>query len=442
MKEFLSWGRYPLYQQQSVSIANRLQLASQMQNALKEDSKSILPYGQGRSYGDVCLNGNQQLVLSKNLDNLISFNRETGILRAESGITLAKLLDVIVPAGYFLPVTPGTKYVSLGGAVANDVHGKNHHCAGTFGTHIRALKIWRSDRGFVECTADSDAELFYASIAGLGLTGFITEVEIQLKKIDNHLIDIETHCFNSLDQFFELSSRLSQVYEYTVAWLDCLSTGNKEGRGVFFCGRHAKVQNKKIALKRKKIPLGLPFAFPRWVLNQFSMRCFNEFYFRLQSSKTGQSQVHYDPFFYPLDGVANWNKMYGNSGFAQFQCVLPKANNHAALRRLLKLVSASKSASFLTVLKEFGELTSPGLLSFPREGDTICLDFSLKNPKVFQLMKDLDAFVCSEGGALYPAKDAFMSAESFKQFYPQWAEFKKYIDPSFSSSFWRRVVNE
>lgn len=431
--DYLSWGRYPILEQRGRVFLNR-------KLPVNLDGSSYLPRGLGRSYGDVCLSQGGDLLLSKSLDNFISFDKENGILRAEAGVSLEEILKIIVPAGFFLPVTPGTKFVSLGGAVANDVHGKNHHCSGTFGRFVKSLRLWRSDMGFVDCSPTENKDLFEATISGLGLTGFITEVEFELKKINNHLIDVETHTFKNLDEFFELSKRLSLIYEYTVAWLDCLSSA-KNFRGVFFAGRHAEVKNVDIPLRKKSLPLSFPFNFPKWALNNYSMRCFNEAYFRLQSGKAEKSQTHYDPFFYPLDGVKNWNRMYGACGFTQFQCVLPNKNQHASLKRLLGIVANSRRASFLTVLKEFGAIESPGLLSFPRAGDTICLDFSLKDRKAFTFVKDLEEFVCSEGGALYPAKDAFMQADSFKLFYPNWERFSKQIDPAVKSCFWDRVFN-
>lgn len=426
-----SWGLFPKATHQEIKKYSK--------NTFNNIKNKFLAYGNGRSYGDVCLNNNGNLILTEVLDNLIFFDKKNGILRAEAGVSFSELLEIIVPKGFFLPVTPGTRFITLGGAVANDIHGKNHHSAGTFGNFVKAIKLQKSSGEILECSYNENKELFCATIGGLGLTGLILEVEFELKKIKNHLIDVSYIPFNSLDEFLKVSREKAKIYEYTVAWLDVLSPGEKSGRGILICGNHSKENNSKVLFKRRNLPLFIPFYFPSWVLNSLSMRVFNELYFRIHERKKNVSISHYEPFFYPLDGVKDWNKIYGKNGFTQFQCVLPTDNNNSLLKELLRKISVKKMGSFLTVLKEFGSIESKGLLSFPREGITICLDFALKDKNVIEYVKELSEFVRENGGALYPAKDAVMTKKSFEQFYPKLNEFKQFKDSNFSSSFWERI---
>lgn len=428
----LSWGLYPRINHNNVSHYSDKLLS-------KKNKDFYLAYGMGRSYGDVCLNEGNNLILSERLNKLIFFDKENGIIRAEAGISFHELLKVIVPFGYFLPVTPGTQFVTLGGAVANDVHGKNHHSAGTFGNFVTSIKLKRSNGKILNLSESDNKELFIATIGGLGLTGFILEVEFKLKAVNNHLIDVEYFPFSNLDEFFNISNDKEDKFEYTVAWLDCLSDGTKNNRGILICGNHASNSSSNINLKRGKLPLSVPFYFPSFVLNPLTMRVFNDVYFYIHKQKSKVTQIHYEPFFYPLDGVKNWNRIYGRKGFTQFQCVLPNSNNNEFMKELLKRVKKKNLGSFLTVLKQFGDIPSKGMLSFPREGATICLDFALGKPGVLQYVEELASFVTEAGGALYPAKDAVMTKEQFAKFFPELEEFKKYKDTNFTSSFWERV---
>ena len=432
MKSFQSWGHIPVVQQTILKPVWRNISIPEL------DQTTLLPFGLGRSYGDSCLNNGGTLCVTSNLNHFISFDNVNGLLRCEAGVSLDEILKLVVPHGWFLPVTPGTKYVTVGGAIANDVHGKNHHVTGTFGCHVTQFELLRSDGSRLICSPENNPELFAATISGLGLTGLITWAEISLKKINSSFIDSETIRFSNINEFFELSNESDDDWEYTVSWIDCLAKGKDLGRGLFMCGRHADQTHELSTHKLAK--LVIPFAMPQFLLNSYSITAFNNIYYRKNSNKKRKQLVHYDPFFYPLDSISRWNNMYGKRGFYQYQCVVPIDDGVEITRKLLQTISDSKQGSFLSVLKKFGNIKSPGMLSFPREGITLALDFPNHGTDTLTLMEKLDKIVVAAGGAVYPAKDARMSAASFQQYYPQWHEFSKYIDPGFSSSFWRRVT--
>jgi len=437
MPGYQSWGRIP--QATPPAAIRRLHWRSEL-GELDFGALAALPYGLGRSYGDSCLNAGGLLIDTRGLARLIQFDAERGILRAEAGASLAELLTVVVPRGWFLPVSPGTQFVTLGGAVANDIHGKNHHRAGSFGRHVRRFELWRSDGSRQECSPDQHAELFRATIGGLGLTGLISWVEIQLVAIASPYLQMERIRFASLDEYLALEAESSSDYEYTVSWIDCLRAGPT--RGLFqranFAepGADASGHGKALAPRR---PLRMPFDWPAWALHASAVKLFNRSLFHLQRSDRVARTTHYVPFFYPLDGVLDWNRIYGKHGFYQYQFVVPN-NAEDTFRAILERVSASRQGSFLVVLKKFGGATSPGMMSFPREGLTLTLDFPNRGASTLALLDELDALVGRAGGCVYPAKDARMSAASFQGYFPQWKEFSRYADPHFSSSFWRRVT--
>ena len=392
---------------------------------------ALLPYGNGRSYGDVCLNSGGTLLRTRGLDHLMAFDAENGILTCEAGVLLADILDVFVPQGWFLPVTPGTRFITVGGAIANDVHGKNHHAAGTFGRHVKRFELLRSDGSRRICALNENAEWFAASIGGLGLTGLITWAEIVLRRIDGPCIAVQNTRFSGLDQFFALNTAAEAQHEYTVAWVDCLSA---TPRGIFMAGDHAA--SDVPALPSKKA-LTFPFTLPVSAINALTLRAFNvAYYHRPLPEKT---VTHYAPYFYPLDGILHWNRLYGRQGFYQYQCVLPSTAQDA-LANILRSIAASGQGSFLAVLKTFGDLASPGLLSFPMPGMTLALDFPNRGSATRALFDRLDVIVGSVGGRLYAAKDARMSGEFFRRSFPRFNEFSDYVDPGFSSDFWRRVT--
>jgi FAD/FMN-containing dehydrogenase len=428
----LPWGRYPKVAHHFVYKPAWNDEIPELLNSAKPGS--LLPYGLGRSYGDSCLNDGRELIDCCRLNRILGFDEETGMLRCEAGVSLADIIDVVLARGWFLPVTPGTKFVTVGGAIANDVHGKNHHCAGTFGAHVRQIGLHRSNDGLVICNSRDNPGLLRATIGGLGLTGVIAWADIQLKPVAGPWIDAELIPFESLDAFLQLSHESNDGFEYTVAWLDCFA--GKNLRGIFFRGNHAAERGKDFRLKRGP---QLPFPLPGWMLNRFAVKAFNTAYYKVHSAKKGTSVVPYDSFFYPLDSIRQWNLIYGRQGFLQYQCVIPESNLEA-VEELLDRIAESGMGSFLGVVKQFGSAPAAGMLSFPRPGLTIALDFAMRGERTLQLMQSLDEIVQRSGGALYPAKDARMSPALFEASYPRWRSFVPYIDPKMSSSFWRRVT--
>jgi len=400
---------------------------------------SVLPYGLGRSYGDVCLNDGGRLLCTRRMNRFMSFDSETGLLCCESGVSLAEILEFCVPRGWFLAVTPGTKHVTVGGAIANDVHGKNHHVAGTFGSHVTRFELLRSDGERMVCSPESKPLFFSATIGGMGLTGLITWAEIQLIPIKNPFFSVHTTKFGHLDEFFELSERFEQSHSYTVSWVDCLARGKHLGRGLFMAGNHAgeEAAGRKVPNRSGGIPV--PVDFPEFALNGLTVRAFNTLYYNRQFRRESDTTVHYNPFFYPLDALQGWNRIYGKRGFLQYQCVVPH-DDAAPIRGILERIARSGQGSFLAVLKVMGKVKSPGQMSFPKPGVTLALDFPIRGESTFQLFRELDDVVRGAGGRLYSAKDACMSAADYQAYYPQWENFSRFIDPAFSSSFWRRVM--
>ena len=394
-----------------------------------------LAYGRGRSYGDVCLNEGGVILDTSALNRAVAFDPVRGVLRAEAGMTLAEVLALIVPHGWFLPVTPGTQFVTLGGAVANDVHGKNHHRVGTFGRFLAAIDLVRST-GERVALAPGDAR-FAATVGGLGLTGLMTSVEIRLLKIESASVDQATTRFERLSDFFALSARASARSPYVVAWLDAL---RPEGRGLLIEGDHAPDGDLPTEGPAARPRLSLPFDAPEWALSPLAVRAFNAVYYRRQRGRHATRRTHYRPFFYPLDAVGAWNRGYGRRGFYQYQFVVPFADGERAVRAILRQLADARAGSFLSVLKTFGALASPGMLSFPRPGVTLALDLPNRGDRTVRLLRACDAIVREAGGAVYPAKDACMTPESFRAFFPQWEAFAAHVDPAFSSSFWRRVT--
>jgi FAD/FMN-containing dehydrogenase len=353
---------------------------------------------------------------------------------------LAEIINLVLPQGWFLPVTPGTRFVTVGGAIANDVHGKNHHRTGSFGHHVLSFELLRSDGSRRACTSESDEDgWFSATVGGLGLTGLITHAQLQLRRVPGPLLESENIRLGSLDEFFSISRASADTHEYSVAWIDCLASGRARGRGHFTRADHAA----QAAGERPNSPggaLAIPFTPPVSLVNRLTLRPFNTLYYRRQLPRTRRSASHLLPFFYPLDGISEWNRMYGPAGFLQYQCVLPPATAADGVDALLAEIARSGTGSFLAVLKEFGNQPSRGLLSFPRPGTTLALDFPNRGPEVFRLLDRLDHIVDEAGGALYPAKDARMSATSFRRAYARVNDFLPYLDPRFSSGFWRRVM--
>lgn len=427
-----SWGRYPNANQTVIALRDR-------HAALPTTGGTMLPYGNGRSYGDSCLNDGGVLLHTRYMDRFIRFDPQSGVLECEAGVLFSEILDLVVPQGWFLPVTPGTKFVTVGGAIANDVHGKNHHRAGTFGRYVLEFELLRSDGSRRTCSPQQYPEWFAATIGGLGLTGVVTRAKIQLRRVAGPWMSTEVYRFDNLPGFFCLSQASGRDYEYTVAWIDCASQGKALGRGIFTRANHAPAHpdsRPNAPSRHLRVPLTPPIS----LINPLSLRAFNVLYYHTQRESVSHMTTHYEPHFYPLDGVGEWNRVYGPRGFMQYQCVVPPAESLDCIEALVKTIAASRQGSFLAVLKQFGNIASPGMLSFPRSGATLALDFPYRGPSTLALLDRLDDIVAAAGGAVYPAKDSRMSARHFKQYFPSWETFSHYIDPKFSSSFWRRVT--
>jgi L-gulonolactone oxidase len=328
--------------------------------------------------------------------------------------------------------------VTLGGAIANDVHGKNHHRAGTFGRWVRRLDLLRSDSSTIELGPDDDSGLFAATIGGLGLTGLIAWAEIEVMPIASALMDVETIPFGNLDEFFAIAAESDGAFDYTVAWVDCLATGGALGRGIFSRSNHSATGPVTVG-KTKQGP-GLPVDLPGFALNGATVKAFNALYHWNGRRKAGRATIPYGPFFYPLDAIGGWNRMYGKRGLYQYQSVVPPDTARDATRAMLTAIAAAGEGSFLAVLKTFGDKPSPGMLSFPMPGTTLALDFANRGTSTLALMDRLDAIVREAEGRLYPAKDGRIPAAMFHAGYPGWENFTRHVDPGFSSSFWRRVT--
>ncbi|MGA3223876.1 MAG: FAD-binding oxidoreductase [Acidobacteriaceae bacterium] len=429
--QFESWGRYPKY----FAEVRPLFWRDDFPASIAPDTK-MLAVGMGRSYGDVCLLQHGTLLQTPNIDRLISFDSQSGVLRCEAGVTLAQILDFAVPRGWFLPVSPGTKYVTVGGAIANDIHGKNHHVAGTFGLHTPRFELVRSDGTQLMCSATENPEWYAATIGGLGLTGLISWAEVRLRPIVSRRIRYRSTQFVGLEEFVALSQAATHD-EYSVAWIDCVAQGRNFARGVFIQGEHDETPGPLTPLAKPNF--ALPFDLPELALNRATVGAFNTLYYHKQMRKQRSGLTDYEPFFYPLDRILKWNRLYGRQGLLQFQCVLPWESGTRGIYQQLKAITESGLGSFLAVIKVFGDAVSPGIMSFPAPGITLALDFPIRREVSFGLLDRLANITAEFGGRMYPAKDACMSAAHFQQFYPQWPQWAAYIDPSFSSSFWQRV---
>lgn len=433
-----SWGHYP----NSPQTFSAMTWPSDVEHALNDCRKhqtTTLPFGHGRSYGDSCLAQSNHVLYTRPMDRWIEANWQTGVIRAHAGLMLSEVLHRALPNGWFLPVTPGTQYVTLGGAVANDVHGKNHHQRGTFGCHIRRLGLLRSDRGYVECSSLQDATLFHTTIGGLGLTGVILWIEMQLHRINSNSIRQRCIRFEHIDEFFALSETYDHQHEYAVAWIDCLAKNTALGRGHYLFGDHVPEGDLKIITRPK---LSVPLTPPISLVNTRTLRWFNAWYYHRVGDKEQITQIDYDTFFYPLDRILQWNRIYGRRGFQQYQCVIPEQHAKGTLQEILRIISSSGMGSFLAVLKRCGTIISPGLLSFPLPGVSLALDFPESGDRLASLFQRLDALVHEVGGRLYPAKDAHMQAEHFQRAYPRWRELEDLRDPLLMSKFWQRVTKQ
>jgi FAD/FMN-containing dehydrogenase len=430
MVEATSWGRLGHWAHDVIPLHESAAVASHLAR-----SAPGIAYGMGRSYGDVCLNPQGTLWTTRGMDRFIHFDRESGLLECEAGVLLKDIQSLALASGWMLPVTPGTQFVTVGGALANDVHGKNHHGFGSFGDHVRSLTLVRSDGEQIECGPGLNADWYAATVGGMGLTGIITRVKVALRPVVGPWLNVESMPYDSLGQFFQLADESEQDWEYTVSWIDCLSRNKR--RGIFFRANHAPAQVQGSYAPRQ---LGFPITPPLSLVNRLSLRPFNAAYFHRNKFRAGTRVEHYQPFFYPLDGIARWNRMYGPRGFYQYQCVIPPQQREEAVEQMLNEIARSGTGSFLAVLKTFGQRTAPGLLSFPQPGVTLALDFPNRGDATLALMQRLDAIVAEAGGRLYAAKDARMPRELYEAGYPQLEAFHPFRDPGMSSALSRRLL--
>ncbi len=418
MKKFLTnWNNYPIVEAKEISFDYDGELVGKLTNP-------SIAHGNGRCYGDASLYSD--VVNTLRFDKLLSFDDKHGIITCQSGTLLSDILQVIVPRGWFLPVTPGTKFITVGGAVASDVHGKNHHVDGSFSNHIISMNVLTGAGQIIKCSKAFNSDLFWATCGGMGLTGIILEVAFRLKHIHSSYIRQKQIKAENLDEVMDLFDQNTES-TYSVAWIDCLKSGNGFGRSILMLGEHAgtdETQAKEKLTAKDKSLMTVPFHFPSFVLNGMSVKIFNALFYAKNIKKEINTVVHYDPYFYPLDSILSWNKIYGKKGFVQYQFVLPLAVSKAGLKDILTRISKRGMGSFLAVLKLFGE--QDNLISFPMRGYTLALDFSIQDG-LFIFLDELDKMVADYGGRIYLSKDARMSKEIFWRTYPHAEEFKQIV---------------
>lgn len=420
-KQIANWGNYPVMESDEESFAFPDQL-----NQLLDEEADFIPRGNGRCYGDASLA--QRTISTLKYDKILSFDAETGIFECQSGLILDQILEVIVPRGWFLPVTPGTKFITVGGAVASDVHGKNHHVDGSFSNHILDMDIVLASKKVITCSPQMNEDLFEASCGGMGLTGLITRVKFRLKKIETSFIKQKQIKARNLEELIQLFQTYHQ-YTYSVAWIDCLKKGEQFGRSILMLGEHARLGDldkqqlrDPLQLPKKK-QINLPFNLPSWALNAFTVKAFNYLFYAKNFKPEINNVISYEPFFYPLDAILHWNRGYGKNGFVQYQFVLPMEAK-PGLIEILNRISDKGLGSFLAVLKVFGKQES--IISFPKEGYTLALDFSVR-PGLLEFLDGLDQVVLRYGGRLYMSKDARMKPEVLQSGYPDLGKFKDIV---------------
>ncbi len=429
MVKVASWGRLARSPHDILPLRDRRGVP----RLLKENGPG-LAHGMGRSYGDVCLNPGGRLWLTAGLDHLIAFDEKKGLLTCAAGATLRDIQRLFLPRGWTLPVTPGTQQITVGGAIANDVHGKNHHRRGSFGDHVESLTLARTDGSVILCGPRQERGLFAATVGGIGLTGVITEACLRLQECPGGWIMAEDIPFAGLEEFFTLSDESEAGFEHAVAWVDCITNGG--GRGIFMRGNPAAASRPAPFRREKRIPVTPPFP----VVNALSLRLFNAAYFEIRKARAGRRLVPAETFLYPLDSLLEWNRIYGPKGFFQYQCVVPRDGGVEALRAMLDAIARTGDGSFLAVLKTFGRRESLGMLGFPRPGVTLALDFPNRGARSHKLFARLDSIVRAAKGRLYLAKDARMPRDFFEESTPRLAEFLPYRDPGISSAASRRLM--
>lgn len=441
-----SWGRF---RAGSTDVA-RPELPSHLREILRtQASRKILAFGRGLSYGDACINTENVTVKFNYLDRAVEFNKAKGIFTCEAGITIEEIIRASLPYGWFPPVTPGTRYPTLGGCFAANVHGKNHHNAGSFARHVRWIELMTASGDIVRCSARKNSQLFLATAGGMGLTGLIYRISLKLKRVHSAYISVENIRVRNLREMMNTLEAGDAEWEYSVSWLDCAASGEEAGRGDVILGRHAEPEqipyrqrSQPFSVKLQQ-PVSVPLDPPVSLIGSLSTRLFNAVYMRKRGSKSTRRQiVSYDTFLYPLDAVRNWNRLYGKQGFVQYQFVVPFDAGYSVTNRVLEICRQSEHLPSLAVLKRLGD--GDGLLSFPMPGWTLAIDIPVKRG-LFKMLDELDRIVIDHGGRIYLAKDARMSPQAFRAMYPefpQWLKIKRQVDPDdlFSSDMSRRLV--
>jgi decaprenylphospho-beta-D-ribofuranose 2-oxidase len=402
------WGRLPM--------PGHEVLAENLESGTRG---AVLCRGLGRSYGDSSLpaRASDRVVGTPLANRILAFDETTGVLRAEAGLSLAELIRVFFPRGFFTPVTPGTKFVTLGGMVASDVHGKNHHCSGCIGAHVRALRMRLADESIVECSPTEHADLFYGTIGGMGLLGHILEVELTLERIPGPWLRVESERVFDIDEYLAALTRGALVWPMTMGWIDCLNRGRSLGRGIFLAGRWATPEEARREPPRWPRGKSLPFELPNWVLNPLTAKIFNSFIYWGHLRRQRKRIMHPEAFFYPLDVIHHWNRGYGSRGFTQYQCVVPRAAGAPAVREFMELLTQLGGASPLCVIKDCGD-EGRGLLSFPLAGTSIAVDMAVSS-ETQRIVDRLNEFVIAAGGRIYLTKDRFTRAEHFAAMEPR-----------------------
>ena len=428
----MSWGMYPKIRSVVFKFCKKQELIQ-----IIDDHDDLIPYGNGRSYGDSALSAN--IINVKPKDYFIDFNEESGLLHVQGGVLLSEILEIFIPRGWFLKVTPGTKFITVGGAIASDIHGKNHHVEGCFSESVQEFEMMLADGKVVTCSKTITPELFKATCGGQGLTGVILNANIYLKKINSQYIDQTTIKTKNLKETFE-AFEAYQGEPYTAAWIDCLAKGDKIGKGLLMIGEFRDDGDLDYKVRDQK---SIPFNFPSFALNNWSVRVFNWLYYGKVKASVSKQIVSIDSFFYPLDSIGNWNRIYGKNGFTQYQFILPKETSYEGLDEILSTISASGKGSFLAVLKLYGK-ANDNWLSFPMEGYSLALDFKIEEG-LFDLLSALDEIVVKYKGRIYLAKDVRVSKAIFEQGYPQIETFRQYrkqnkMDTKFQSLQSKRVV--
>jgi FAD/FMN-containing dehydrogenase len=449
-KPLSGWGRYPVESCHVFRPEKRSEVAATLASGLQP---SYIPRGLGRSYGDAALNENAGVIWPILLNRFLSFDSASGVLECESGVSLAEIIRYFLPRGWFLPVTPGTKFVTVGGAIAADIHGKNHHQDGSFSNFVLDFRLLAPTGEVLLCSPAAHPEIFWATVGGMGLTGVVLSARLRLRRVDSAYVFVDFHKAPNLDDALATMDASDERYAYSVAWIDALATGKTMGRSVLMRGNHAAAAQLPARLRNPQSGIGngptnptrpqwnLFMDFPSGTLNRLTVKAFNTVYYAVHRTSPRQL-VNFEKFFYPLDAIDQWNRMYGKRGFVQYQIALPQASGRAGLRTILDRLARSGRASFLAVLKRFGD-AGPGLLSFPLRGYTLALDIPVAGGLV-PFLHELDRMTLDYGGRIYLAKDAVLRAEDFAAMYPKLESFRaiqRKLDPMrlFSSSLARRL---